>query len=61
MSGLVNGVLAGTGAFLSFATALTCERRVATEGFFQGRFARTKPIQPHFGMVSVAFGILGRG
>jgi hypothetical protein len=34
MSGLVNGVLAGTGAFLRFATAMTTERRVATEGFF---------------------------
>jgi hypothetical protein len=60
MSGLVNGVLAGTGAFkicnrFDFWTA-SCDR-----GIFFGRFNRTKPILPHFGMVSAAFGILGRG
>jgi hypothetical protein len=45
---------------LRFATALTYDRRVATEGFFVA-LRQTKPIQPHFGVVSAAFGILGRG
>jgi hypothetical protein len=35
MSGLVNGVLAGTGAF-EICNRFDSERRVATEGFFYG-------------------------
>ena len=36
MSGLVNGVLAGTGAFFEICNRFDLLRRVATEGFFYG-------------------------
>jgi hypothetical protein len=43
MSGLVNGVLAGTGAF-EIATALTLNGELQQRDFF-GRFLQTRPIR----------------
>jgi hypothetical protein len=44
MSGLVNGVLAGTGAF-EICNRFDSGRRVATEGFFYMALRQTKPIR----------------
>jgi hypothetical protein len=58
MSGLVNGVLAGTGAF-EICNRFDSERRVATEGFFWAASSNVNRSYSHLGIVSVAFGIRG--
>jgi hypothetical protein len=59
MSGLVNGVLAGTGAF-EICNRFDSELRVATEGIFFGRFFKRNRSDSQLGMVSAAFGIPAR-
>jgi hypothetical protein len=62
MSGLVNGVLAGTGAFFEICNRFDFPNgELQQRDFFGGRFVERNRSNSHLGMVSAAFGILGRG